>query len=252
MRTDGALERERRAGRPGDRDQPAPVRIAAVNRGLDERRVGDRPRRQPRVVVRCARPMTRTVTSLVAPSPPRTMPIASGSQAAVQRCRRAAASRSRSASTPVAPFASAKTQSLVEHSPSTVMALKVSSTDRLERALQQRRLDRRVGRHERRASSPSAARSSRSPWPCRRRGTLRPSRVDFDRRLLRERIGRHDRARGAGAAVGRQLRRPRRRCRAATLSIVELHADDAGRRDEHVPARRSRRRAAVAAAIACA
>ena len=50
-----AVEHERRAGSAGRRDEPAPVRIAAVNRGLDERRVRDRPRRQPRVGVQWPR-----------------------------------------------------------------------------------------------------------------------------------------------------------------------------------------------------
>src|SRR3954467_6218870 len=74
-----------------------------------------------------AAPVTRTVISLVAPSPPRTMPTASGSQT----CRSASPSKEKSGSpsvTPLAPFASAKTQSFVEHSPSTVIALNVSST----------------------------------------------------------------------------------------------------------------------------
>ena len=72
---------ERDAGAPGDRDQAAPVRIAAVDRRLDERRVGDRLGRAPRVRVDAA-PVTLTVTSFVAPSPPRTMPSASSRQTA--------------------------------------------------------------------------------------------------------------------------------------------------------------------------
>ncbi len=50
-----AVEHERRARSAGGRDEPAPVRVAAVNRRLDERRVGDRPRREPGVVVRSPR-----------------------------------------------------------------------------------------------------------------------------------------------------------------------------------------------------
>ena len=41
--------------RPGDRDEAAPVRVAAVDRGLHQQRVGDGARRLPRVVVGAAR-----------------------------------------------------------------------------------------------------------------------------------------------------------------------------------------------------
>ena len=40
-----AIEVEVDAGAPGDRDEPSPVRVGAVHRGLHQRRVGDRPRR---------------------------------------------------------------------------------------------------------------------------------------------------------------------------------------------------------------
>ena len=70
--------------------------------------------------------MTSIVTSFVAPSPPRTMPIASGSQT-----RRSASTNTGSSAspmvTPLAPLASANTQSFVEHSPSTEIALNVTS-----------------------------------------------------------------------------------------------------------------------------
>src|SRR4051812_31248461 len=71
-------------------------------------------------------PVTSTVTSFVAPSPPRTIPSASGSHT----CRSASTSTGRSRSstrTPDAPEARANTQSFVEHSPSTEMALNVAS-----------------------------------------------------------------------------------------------------------------------------
>ena len=47
----GALEHQRPGRTSGDRDQPAPVRIAAVHRGLHQQRVGDRPRGGLGVVV---------------------------------------------------------------------------------------------------------------------------------------------------------------------------------------------------------
>ncbi len=71
-----------------------------------------------------AAPVAVIATSLVAPSPPRTMPSAS-SAATVRKPSKSAASSASSMTTPEAPLASANTQSLVEGSPSTVMALKV-------------------------------------------------------------------------------------------------------------------------------
>ena len=46
------FERERRAGPARHRDQTAPVRIAAMNRSLDERRVRNGPRRSSSIFVR--------------------------------------------------------------------------------------------------------------------------------------------------------------------------------------------------------
>ena len=63
-------------------------------------------------------------TSLVAPSPPRTMPSAS-SLATARKPSKSAGSAASSMVTPLAPLASANTQSLVDGSPSTVIALKV-------------------------------------------------------------------------------------------------------------------------------
>ena len=74
-----------------------------------------------------AAPDTTTVTSFVAPSPPRTMPSASSRQTARNPPTNGAYSASPIV-TPLAPFASSITQSFVDVSPSTVMALNVSST----------------------------------------------------------------------------------------------------------------------------
>ena len=114
-----------------------------------------------------AAPVTVTVTSLVAPSPPRTMPSASARQTARQRLdeRRVAALVDRDA-------AGAVRQ---QHHAVVGRALAVDG-DRVEglvdrfaqRAVEQRAPapPRRSSRS--RASSPSSARSCRSPWPCRR------------------------------------------------------------------------------------
>ena len=71
-----------------------------------------------------AAPLAVMATSFVAPSPPRTMPSAS-SLATARNASNNACSLASSMVTPEAPLASANTQSLVEGSPSTVMALKV-------------------------------------------------------------------------------------------------------------------------------
>ena len=74
-----------------------------------------------------APPVTSIVTSLVAPSPPRTMPSASGSQTWRSASTRTGKLGVARAPRRWRPLASANTQSLVEHSPSTVIALNVSS-----------------------------------------------------------------------------------------------------------------------------
>jgi hypothetical protein len=47
------IEHEGRAGATGRGDQPAPIRIAAIDGGLDERGIRDGPRGEPRVGRRC-------------------------------------------------------------------------------------------------------------------------------------------------------------------------------------------------------
>ena len=140
-------------------------------------------------------PVTRMATSLVAPSPPRTIISASSRHTASSPPTSAVVARARRSSTPLAPLASATTVSLVEHSPSTVMALNVSSTTSRSARCSSAGGDRRIRRHERRASSPASARSCRRPWPCRRRETRRP-RSPRGRRVPSGRVGRHDGPRG--------------------------------------------------------
>src|SRR6476646_9987381 len=74
-----------------------------------------------------AAPVTCTVTSLVAPSPPRTTSRARWPATAPGASRNAGSSP-RGTTTPELPEASANTQSFVEHSPSTVIALNDRST----------------------------------------------------------------------------------------------------------------------------
>ena len=88
--------------------------------------------------------------------------------------------------TPLAPFASANTQSLVEHSPSTVMALNVSSAAAVSARCSSAGVDLRVGRDERRASSPSAARSCPEPLAMPPTRKAPAARRDLDRGFLRE------------------------------------------------------------------
>ena len=147
-------------------------------------------------------PVTSTVTSLVAPSPPRTMPIASGSQTLPQRLDEQVELR-------VADRDAARAVGQREHAVvRRALAVHRDGVERVVRDAVSARCSSaggtaRVGRDERRAWSPSSARSCRSPWPCRRRGTVR-GRRDLDRRFLGKRIGGHDGARRRRAAVSRR------------------------------------------------
>ncbi len=178
-------------------------------------------------------PVTLTVISLVAPSPPRTMPMASVWQTARSASMKSATFAS-VMRTPDAPLASANTQSFVEHSPSTVMALNVSSTAALSARCSSGRFDHRVRRHEsqhRRHHRLDHAGALGDAADAERRAAT--GRDDgFDRCFLRKRIGRHDRDRRCRPARrrerGRGVSDP-----ATDLRHVELHANHAGRRDEH-------------------
>ena len=76
------LDVEGDARASGGRDDASPVRIGAVDRGLHERGVGDRPAPPVarRLIVRA--PETVTAMSFVAPSPPRTIATASSRETA--------------------------------------------------------------------------------------------------------------------------------------------------------------------------
>ena len=221
------------AGAPGHRDQAAPVRVGAVNRGLHERRIGDRPRRPLGLDVgraaghvdgdQLGRPFA------AAHDPDR--------QRLADLARAPRRSRSNSLAvmvTPLAPLASANTQSLVEHSPSTVIALNVTSVDGRQRALQQRRLDLRVGRDDaqhgrhQRLDHPRALGDAADAEACR------PASSTSTAASFGKRIGRHDRARRGRAAVAR-----RATVAAAAMPSVDRcrssdDADHAGGRDQHL------------------
>ena len=120
--------------------------------------------------------------------------------------------------TPLAPDASANRQSLVEHSPSTVMALNVSRAESTQRPMQQRRRHLRVGRQEAehrghvRLDHPGAFGRAAD-------GERAARRLHRDGVFLGKRVGRHDGARRlARPCRGRARPRPHG-CPATTLSI---------------------------------
>ena len=172
-----------------------------------------------------AAPVTLTVTSLVAPSPPRTISRARCSDTA-RRPASNAGSSSRVMSTPDVPDAISITQSFVEHSPSTVIALNVSSATR--------RSARCSTSGATRASvvrKPSivAMRGSIMPEPFAMPPTLNEPAAAYEHGLrFRERIGRHDGAHRGVVAARRSVLARRRRDAVLHLDDVERHADHAG------------------------
>ena len=144
---------------PGRLRDPAPVRVAAVERRLDQRRVGDRARDPLGLASPAAAPRPRPAPTRVAPSPSATISSAS--------CSSTASSSPSGSGAPAAPVACSSTVSLVLIWPST--------RDPLERAADRRAAARPPGRRpprrsaRSRASSRSRAASSRPPWPGPRR-----------------------------------------------------------------------------------
>ena len=165
-----------------------------MDRGLDEQRVRDRLCRLARLGARSRAPVTFTVTSLVAPSPPRTMPSASSRHTAVSPSTNVAVARLVDGDA---------ARAVGEQHHAVVGRAFAVHGDRVERLVRPPRAARgraapaapphRSSRS--RASSPSSARSCRSPSPCRRSTTSRPPMLIRAADFLRERVGRHDRAR---------------------------------------------------------
>ena len=197
----GAVPGSAIAHRLGD---PAPVRVAAVQRGLHQRRVGDR--RAPRAST-CSSWPPRTTTR-----PTRVGALAVGHDRAARAGaaarpapRRSAARRrvSGSTRTPLAPEAMRITVSLVESWPST----ETRSNERSTRPPSSRSAvsggQRGVGLHEAEHAWRSAARSCPRPWP--------GPRAARGRRGARPRAPRAWRSRRWSGSRRRRRRRRRRR-----------------------------------------
>ena len=143
---------------PGRLRDPAPVRVAAEQRRLDQRRVGDRPRDPLRLLLGRPPRSTSTLPTRVAPSPSATTSSAS--------CSSTASRRPSGIGRPADPVACSRTVSLVLIWPSTVIRSK-------DVAVASRRVAIGVGDARRRsarsrAGSRSRAPSSRRPLPAPR------------------------------------------------------------------------------------
>ena len=136
------------------------------------------------------------------------MPSASSRQTAVRPSTNAAYDRLVDRTRRSAPLASSITRSLVEHSPSTVIALNVSLT-----ASRSARCSSGCGTAASVVTNASivAIIGSIMPEPLAIPpiATSRPSMHHARRRFLRERIGRHDGARGSRALIGAERRERR-------------------------------------------
>ena len=172
------------------------------------------------------------LTSLVAPSPPRTMPSASSFDTARRPASSAGYSDS-SITTPLAPLASANTVSLVEHSPSTVMALNVSRVTAASAFFNI--AGSTCASHVRKAEHRRHHRldHARSPSSCRRRGTCPPPSRRCTAVSFGKRIGRHDGQHRIVMSVAASARAQRLRDAVRDLVAGQIDADDARRRDEH-------------------
>ena len=214
----------------GLHDAP-PVGVAAVQRGLDQRRVGDRARGAPRRSSPWP-PRTTTRPMRLAPSPSRTMSSASWRSSASSAWPKRSSS-SDSGSTAHAAGARA-------HEDRRVVGRELAvDGDAVERALHAHAeqqvgglgRQRGVGLHEAQHRREGRLRSCPRPWPARS-GARSRRQLDLEARALLERVGGHDRRGEVGVAVGAQLgagaRRGRRRpraCRAATpMTPVEATA----------------------------
>ena len=103
---------------------------------------------------------------------------------------------------PLAPFASSTTASLVEHSPSTEMRLKLASTRLPEKRDRLAGLERVVGRDDREHRG-----EPRMDHPGPLRHPADDETVSRRQRLLGPAVGREDRGRGLASAVGVESRR---------------------------------------------
>ena len=204
----------------------APVGVAAVQRGLDQRRVGDRARHRLD-----AAPVAAAHDD--APDALGALAVADDVQRelAQQRVERLAEAQLvlglRRDATPLAPEAIRITVSLVESWPSTVMR----SNERLTHTPSSRSAVSGAS-----AASVCTKQSIVAKFGCDHPGALglraeahRPRRqLHLERGALLERVGGHDRLGEVGVAVGAQLAAAREQ-RPHDLLAVERHADHAGR-----------------------
>ena len=195
-------------GRAGRHQHPAPVRVVAERRRLDERRRRDPSRDRLRLACRGGAGDRR---SRARRSHPRRLRRPAGQD---RRRPRPALTRRprRRGGAPLAPFASRTTASFVEQSPSTEIRLKLFADGRSQERLGLARVERVVGRdHD------EHRREARMDHP----GPLRhPS--DGEARPMRDRdlgpgVRCQDRARRGAAALGRRVAgggagRPRAPC----------------------------------------
>ena len=234
-----AVER-RRARR---HQHAAPVRVAAEERRLDERRGRDALCDRLRLVV------ARGAADRDLGEQRRALAVGDDLRATARRRRRGARRRtprrSRAcARSRAAPEESSTTASFVEHSPSTVIALKLTATRRPQELDRLARLERVVGRDDGEhrgevgVDHPRALRhaADREPAPVRDGG-------------LRVRVGGEDRLGGVRAAVAPRARRRPRRARRGSGPSAAARRSRRSRARSPAPARG---RAATAACSAVA
>ena len=189
--------------RPGRREDAAPVRVVAEEGGLDERRRGD--------AGAIARAWAAVHGAGDLDLREHRRALAVGDDLLARARRRPGRARARRPcreagvrSIPLAPFASRQTASFVEHSPSTVIELKLRSTAGRRKSTASPGLERVVGRDDR-----EHRRELRVDHP---RALCHPAdgeAVHGDRRLLRARVGRENRLGGVRPAARPRVRAPR-------------------------------------------
>ena len=245
---DRDVDRERRGAGQRAADglhDPAPVGVAAVQRGFHERRVGDRPGDGLDGLGRARRARARA-RSAPAPSPSATIITASCAQQRVERLAEAqlVLALGLRPRTPLAPEAIRIAVSLVDSCPSTVTRSKERSTHTPSSRSAVSALsaasvcDEAQHRREARRDHPGALALRAQPHGART-GSSTSRLARFSKR-----VGRLDRRLEVDVALAGASRRARRRIPFSTASDGQVLADRAGRGERHlgrVDARRERR-----------
>ena len=225
-----ARQFERHAGASGHRDEAAPVRIAAVDGRLHQRRVRDRLGGPPRLVAR------RAAGHVHGHELGRALAAADDAERQLETDAREPLQKravGRLVDDAAARAVGEERHAVVRRA----LAVHRDRVERVvdrgtERAVEQRLRHRRVRRHEaehrrhHRLDHPGAFGHPADRDP-------RAAEIDRGGRLLGERIGRHDGARGHRTLIGAE-RAHRQRQPGADLLDRQCDADDAGRRDEHL------------------